>query len=1346
MAYANNELYQTFDDSCLQYIDYAQYERQMFNDEYPSTMIQLARQYWKQLLDGYDSTKKLQLPYDHVVEMRSGHSSAVTFAVECYTPAIHQYCAENGFTVFAVFMACYYVFLFKLTNFDNDICIGVINANRYRQELENIIGMFDNLVPYRYTIADNSKVTFEHLMAEVHNLCSEQLQYAYLPYQDILKLYPSSHENSTVIQAMLNYSVNKCANLQMGDGRICTLITKLPSGVIKNDLTLSIYEDEHRTLSCSFEYATDVFERTTIETMCCRFQALLQQLFIGQKRHQPLHELSFLLSNEVQLINDMNLTEYADKLFQRCIHEEFFLSAQMHRDKIAIIYEEQCFTYANLAEHVKCLAIKLVKDHHVKAGDIIIQVIERSFEMVVGILAIMATGCIYCPLMSSNPPQRILTLINDTKSHTILIHSETKSKFESIAIELESKGIEIINIEEYVYGSYSVENPCEKLSPTTTKPEDIAYIIYTSGSTGIPKGVLTRHKSFLLCIDAYVKTNILQNNDVVIQTTGCSWDIHIKEVVGTLLVGAQLVIPKSSIEMDYLTKLIQNRSITYIHTVPTFTNTLCEYLEKNMQFDRIKTIRSFCSIGEAMEPKTIAKLMAHLDEKATIYSLYGTTECGIASTYYIVAQKDLNSKIIPVGSPFPNYVCYVLDKFSKLVGVDQIGEIYIGGDGLMAGYLNRDDLNEGVLLSIPEITKRKLYKTGDLARINSAGELLIMGRSDFQIKLRGQRLEVGEIEAVVCRAVPASISKCYIMKQTYEENHQDYLVAYIMAPDISAEADKISLKHQIIEYCQTHLPVYMNPSIFIIMPYLPLNPNGKIDRKQLPKPDFAQLHESNLDYLEPKNELEQEVHNLWCKILHIDKMVSMKSNFFSLGAIASFVQERIWYNENIRFSQSRYAMFNVPYLLKVISGQITIRQLKLAISHIINKNSVLRTSLNYDSNDQCLKQTLKPMLIDDDQHPLYYTFECTSILNKSELEVILFNEETNRTYFDLNKGVVFRCRIIQCSSAPNNDLLSTNDYVIFNFHHIAFDGSCVALFFNDLQLAFGNDNFVYSPEDFLQYTDYSQYEKTIDMTKAKAFWKQLLSDYDLSGDSQLPYDCQLTTDSKRTGLCTCITFELDKCVVDTMIEYARELQVSMFQLCLATFFIYLFNVTNGRTDQCVGSVNANRYRKELQTILGMFVNLSPYRLKIDPNLSFQDIVLQIQQQCLEVLQHAYLPYQEILQLHGQITGNRLPFIETFFQLETSTTSSNDIILGNGTVIRPLLNNEDVIQKHYTSIYDLALLINYDFEARSMECSFSGANDLYTPQTVKKLSERYQILLSQLFASSFDRKQYLLKQL
>ncbi|CAF1435179.1 unnamed protein product, partial [Didymodactylos carnosus] len=912
LAYANNELHQISNDDCLQYIDYAQYERQMFNDENPSSMVQLARQYWKQLLDGYDITKQLQLPYDRVAETRTGHGSAVTCAIEPYTIAIRQYCADNGVTVFEVFMACYCVFLFKLTNFDNDICIGSINANRYRQELENVIGMFVNLVPYRCRIGDDPEVTFEYLIAEIHNLCSEQLQYSYLPYQDILKLHRSGHENPVAIQTVLIYRNGKCVNLQMGDGIVCNLMTGLPYAVAKNDLTLNIYEYEHRALSCSFEYATDVFERKTIETMCNRFQALLQHLFIDQQRHRPVHELSVLLSNEIKLIHDMNLTEDADILFPKCIHEEFFLSAEMHRDKIAIIYDEQRFTYDNLAEHVKRLATHLVKNHHVKLGDIITQVIEKSFEMVVGILAIMATGCVYCPLMPSNPPQRILTLIRDTKSRIILIHQETKSKFDSIADELKNEDIEVIDIEENVYESYNIENSREELPPITVKQEDIAYIIYTSGSTGIPKAVLTRHHSFLLCIQAYVKTNILQNSDVVIQTTGCSWDIHLKEIVGTLLIGAQIVIPKSSADMDYLTKLIQNRTATYIHTVPTFTNMLCEYLEKNMQFDRIKTIRSFCSIGEAMEPKIIAKLMSHLDEKATIYSLYGTTECGIASTYHIVTREDLNSKVIPIGSPFPNYVCYVLDKFLKPVGIDQIGEIYIGGDGIMAGYLNRSDLNKEVLISIPETAKGKLYKTGDLARINSAGELLFLGRSDFQIKLRGQRLEVGEIETVICQAAPASISKSHVTKLTYEKNQQDYLVAYIMSPCVATEDDKASLECQITEYCKAHLPPYMNPSIFIIMSHLPLNPNGKIDRKQLPKPDFEQLHMMNLDYLEPKTELEQEIHDLWCKTLHVDKMLSMKSNFFSLGGNSLLLMKL--YN----YYQSQFTMkeLNISDLFK----------------------------------------------------------------------------------------------------------------------------------------------------------------------------------------------------------------------------------------------------------------------------------------------------------------------------------------------------------------------------------------------------------------------------------------------
>ncbi|CAF1593907.1 unnamed protein product, partial [Adineta ricciae] len=355
--------------------------------------------------------------------------------------------------------------------------------------------------------------------------------------------------------------------------------------------------------------------------------------------------------------------------------------------------------------------------------------------------------------------------------------------------------------------------------------------------------------------------------DTVVQMARCSFDIHVQEILGTLMIGATLVMlhPGGTIDFYYLADVLASKNISYIHTVPSLLHNFFVFIENDSNRHALQYLRSICSIGEVFSTKLQAQLSSVNSLNCKVWNMYGPAETTIASTFYQVNVTDL-SEYIPIGASLPKYRCVVLDEYLQRSILNQAGELCIGGVGVFPGYLRGDDLNIKALISIDD---QLLYKTGDLARVDNNGLLVYIGRKDFQIKLHGQRIELTEIEKCLLRKT--SVSACIVIK--WGDNH---LVAYIQASNIDEE--------QLREHCQAHLSPHMIPSMFIILNKLPLNPNGKIDRKSLPAPKF-ELHSADKTsdlYVKPKDESEIYIHKLWSKILNTDK-ISTNASFFDIG-------------------------------------------------------------------------------------------------------------------------------------------------------------------------------------------------------------------------------------------------------------------------------------------------------------------------------------------------------------------------------------------------------------------------------------------------------------------------------
>ncbi|CAF1627454.1 unnamed protein product [Adineta ricciae] len=939
-----------------------------------------------------------------------------------------------------------------------------------------------------------------------------------------------------------------------------------------------------------------------------------------------------------------------------------------YSQKLAVELDDQSLTYSELLYYTQVLSLNLVNKHKIVPGEIICQCVERSLSMMIGMVATEMIGGAYCSLSPRDPKARLQDIIKRTNSRVILTHSLTKNYF--------NDSDETIDIDVEMDTQCKIDhNDLEMLSDVPVTLEHVSYIVFTSGSTGVPKGVQVRHRNFTQCIRSHVYMGVLNSRDNIGQIAACTFDPHIEEILGALMIGSSVIMLHLDGHMDmaYLLQTIRDKQISYALAVPSLLDSLCAYVRQN-KVPPLTTIHTLCSTGEALSKNSVQLFSDIITENCCIWNCYGPSETTLGATCQKIDIRS-NTINVPIGRPFMNYQCVIRNRFEQSVIIDEEGELLVGGVGVFAGYLTRDDLTAKALV---QIDNELFYRTGDLVRMDKNGLLHYKGRKDHQIKLHGQRIELGEIEQCLLQS---SVSACVVVKW-----NDDHLVAYVQSSNVDEK--------QLREHCQSHLPPHMIPSKFIVLEKLPLNSNGKIDRKQLPSPDFSNVSSTTLEttarLLVPRNEIETTIHHIWCDILH-QTQISIDTNIFSIGghsllimqlfhrykiefhtegnaysisdlfqhptilghaqlirkaidithnidngtwsplhlveARASFAQERIFLDEQIRFStKNDYTMYVIPMLYRISSSTnpLSVSRLCRAFHSVLIKHNVLRTALYVNADGIVVQRCLDTNIITDDTKP--FGFSVINVENNNgddDLAVAkTMNEILNdANLFDLSKGRVIQCHVFRrCRdenedfSSRNDDLLIENDSILFNIHHSVFDGASFSTFLTDLSVAYGSDDLLSADHDeTIQYMDYSVYERQMDMSLSRDFWQSQFQGYNLQSPLLLPIDRQRAVTDQRSGLASIVEITFDNDVATSFLNYASSHHVTPFQLGLAIFYAFLFKLTHGQNDLCIASLNANRYRNELQNVIGMFVSTLPYRIELDRCWTFDELVKHVQE-------------------------------------------------------------------------------------------------------------------------------------
>ncbi|WP_122710497.1 non-ribosomal peptide synthetase, partial [Pseudomonas viridiflava] len=834
----------------LQYADYALWQRNWM--EAGEQARQLA--YWKQQLG--DEQPILELPADRPRPALQSHAGA-RLAIEldeALIEGLKNVARQQGLSLFMVLLASFQSLLHRHSG-QPDIRVGVPIANRTRAETEGLIGFFVNTQVLRAGF--DLHTTFNELLQQVKQTALQAQAHQELPFEQLVEaLQPQrSLSHSPLFQVMFNHQNQASAEVR-GVAGLQVETVELDSYPAQFDLALNTAEHDGG-LSAGMTYATALFDRRTIERMAGHWQTLLRAICANPG--QRIAELPILNDAERQQMLDWNATS-AEFPREQCIHTLIETQVQKTPDAPALIFAEQQLSYTQLNARANQLAHRLRESG--VGPDVRVGIcVERSLELVIGLLAIVKAGGAYVPLDPDYPEDRLAYMMQDSGIGLLLTQTPLLARLPLPA------GVQSLCLDQngdWLDG-YSTANPVN-----LTDPLNLAYVIYTSGSTGKPKGAGNSHRALVNRLHWMQKAYGLDATDTVLQKTPFSFDVSVWEFFWPLLTGARLAValPGDHRDPERLVQTIQQHQITTLHFVPSMLQAFLTH----QQVESCRSLKRVVCSGEALPAELAGQVLKRLPQVG-LYNLYGPTEAAIDVTHWACSLGDVLS--VPIGRPIDNLKTHILDDGLLPAALGVAAELYLGGVGLARGYHNRAALTAERFVPDPfdEQGGGRLYRTGDLTRYRQEGVIEYAGRIDHQVKIRGLRIELGEIEASLLEH--PSVQEAVVIDIDGPSGKQ--LAAYVVTNDQAPDADV--LRDRLRAFLKETLPDHMVPHHVVWLARMPLTANGKLDRKALPKPQSGQAARV---YVAPATEQEQQLAAIWAEVLKVER-VGLTDDFFELG-------------------------------------------------------------------------------------------------------------------------------------------------------------------------------------------------------------------------------------------------------------------------------------------------------------------------------------------------------------------------------------------------------------------------------------------------------------------------------
>lgn len=874
----------------IQYADYATWERNRYRDNMPEELLK----YWSKQLA---NATTLQLPTDFTrpknKDYEGGFQSITVSPLIC--EKLKTICKTEGTTLFMVILSAFQTLLHRYSG-QTDIFTGTVVANRNRKEVENLAGFFMNTLVLRTNF--DEEPTFIEVLRRVKKMTLDAYNHQDLPFDKLLEEIKPERDvcMTPLFQVMFILHNTQKVELELTGLKMQQIAAE--SAMAPFDLRLQLTETDEG-LKGGFDYSTALFKPSTVKRMSEHLLRIMEH--IADKPNTEVSQIPMLTEAEQsQILNDFNNT-YSSYPKNKTIFKLFEEQAERTPDSTAVIFEGKKLSYKELNEKSNQIA-RALRSKGVVQGSIVAIMLERSMEMIIGIMAIEKAAGTYLPVDPHYPIDRVKFILEDSGSSLLL----SNEKFNSTEL---GERIEKIFIEdENLYKGNSSNLDCE------VEPDGIAYIIYTSGSTGRPKGTMIRHHSLINRLNWMQKKYPIGSSDTILQKTTFTFDVSVWEMFWWAIQGARVCFLEPGAEKDpgEIVRAIEKNNITTIHFVPSMLTAFLEYLKDSGEAERVSSLKQVFASGEALTPAHVGLFNRLVGGNGTkLVNLYGPTEATIDVSFF-ECDFDNCLSTVPIGKPIDNIQLYVMDKNLHLQPIGVPGELCIAGAGLAKGYLNRPELTREKFTDNPFKTGEKLYRTGDLVKWREDGNIEYLGRMDFQVKVRGLRIELGEIENAILSHI--DIKECVV--NAWEKNPGDlHLVAYVVC-----EMGKNMEAQEIQSFLDKTLPEYMIPRIYVFLEAMPLSLNGKVDRKALPKP----VLEKKAEYAAPRNNVESIIAEIWKEELGLDS-IGINDNFFEVGG-HSLLLTRVHSRLNKQFERDfplleLFTHSTISSLAKYISGE-----------------------------------------------------------------------------------------------------------------------------------------------------------------------------------------------------------------------------------------------------------------------------------------------------------------------------------------------------------------------------------------------------------------------------------------
>jgi amino acid adenylation domain-containing protein/non-ribosomal peptide synthase protein (TIGR01720 family) len=1317
----------------IQYADYAHWQRERLRGD------GLVRQldYWKARLDGIPQLHSLPLDKPRGARQNFIAGKHAQHFEAPLVDALQQLAREEGATLFMILQSAYALLLARWSG-TNDVVMAVPTAGRTHAAIEPLIGFFINTLVFRNQFSRGDSFRDVLRRAKGHTL--EAYANQQIPFEMLVDELKPERALSYNPLCQIKFVLQNYQSASQ-DPAAVTLpglkIESVPGGVerIRFDLDLTASESPDG-LHLSWSFKDELFDASTVERMAQSFRVLVEELI--SRPDTPVHELR-LLDDAAQaaiLAQSRGAADEANR--DACVHRAFEAQAERTPHAVAVRWNGGAMTYRELNEQANRLAHYLL-EQDVERGARVGLYVERSPEVLAGMLAILKAGAAYVPFEPGNTAERLRHVIANGGITCVLVQSRLSGK-------LPVKGLDVVLLDDAEWlGDYDATNPDIDVSP-----DDSAYVIYTSGSTGLPKGVEIRHgglTDYLAFASGRYYASHLDGSLVV---TSHGFDITVPSLYVPLLHGGSVTLTTPGEELtEFSEKLASDSEAFLLRMTPMhLTGALALLPTANRQ---PSTANHVFVIGGESFPATLARELQSRFPNAQIFNHYGPTETVVGCAIFdVTANLPRLTERIPIGKPMANTQLYVLNEALQLAPVGVPGELHIGGAGVAKGYVHQPELTDAKFIRFDD---GRVYKSGDLVRWLPTGDLEFLGRVDDQIKIRGFRIELGEIESVL-KAEP-NVKDALVVTRGEGENKS--LVAYVIADAAIEPALRGRLKQA--------LPEYMIPGGWCFLEAFPLNANGKIDRKALPAIDRT----AEAQHVAPATETETRLAEIWKDVLALHELPGVTASFFELGghsllatrvvsavsqafrksmpvrtlfehntvrALAahldaqretghtsiprvsrdetlplSFGQQRLWFVDQL---EPESAQYNMPIGLR-LRGSLDRDALQRALDQLVARHEVLRTVYRDDA------QVILPAT------PVVIAEHAAT----EEQEVQQLARAEAKKVFRLDRDLMLRVTLIRvlraeccvlshvhtagCSAlSTQHPAPAPQDHVLlFTMHHIASDAWSLGIVVREFVALYRGETLPPLP---IQYADFAAWQRSAFEGETQlAYWKEHLAD--APPVHSLPLDFPRSARQRFEGARVGHTIAR----LERLQELARAHNTSLFMVVQAAFALLIGRWSN-ETDVVMGTPVAGRNHRDAENLIGLFLNTLVLRTRISEEMDFHALIEQARETHLAAHQHGEVPFEAIVEaLNPERSLVHAPVFQLLINM--NNTAKSELSLP-GLDVAPLQQEQS-----FDSKYDITLYLK-ETDA-GLSCVWAYNSHLFRRDSIERMAAELDALIGRL---------------